>query len=291
MGLGGELFWPNSELQDEVSQNLVVLGTFFDLAGLWAFVRYGWTWENFWLWFLFGCCVFWSFSLFDLILVLTGRFLGVWNFWIFVFSRFVKIEIVFASFLLALGFVCLLLFTGVGRGTERGGVWWVCMCGCLFVLAEWVWLGGWDSRVGHGKWRVRRCCGRKVGGSGVCVRGKMSLSLFSRARMSRSVFVCWLCGRCCLRVFWARARSWLSRSRLRCLFALLFCCFDGLGGSFFLAKTAMLCSVLVCAVIVGLRMCNGAQCLAWRRGCRFLVRISAVLLAEDTPPMRISPST
>ncbi len=35
---------------------------------------------------------------------------------------------------------------------------------------------------------MRRCGVRKMGGPGLCVRGKMSLSLFSRARMSRSVF-------------------------------------------------------------------------------------------------------
>ncbi len=67
--------------------------------------------------------------------------------------------------------------------------------------------------MGHWRGRVRRGGVRKVGGPGVCVRGKMSLSLFSRARMSRSVFVCWLCGMCCLRMCWARARSWLLRSR------------------------------------------------------------------------------
>ena len=51
----------------------------------------------------------------------------------------------------------------------------------------------------------------------------------------------------------------------------------------------VLCSV--CAVIVGWSMCSGAQCLAWRGGCRVLVKISAVLLAEDTPPIRIPAST
>ena len=81
---------------------------------------------------------------------------------------------------------------------------------------------------------------------------------------SRSVLVCW--GVVSRRVSWARERSWLSRSssrsRLRCLFALRFWLLVGLGGSFFLAKTTMLCSVLVWAVMVGLRMCSGAQCLA-----------------------------
>ncbi len=31
-------------------------------------------------------------------------------------------------------------------------------------------------------------------------------------------------------------------------------------------KTTILCSVVVCVMSVGVRMCSGAQCLAWRGG-------------------------
>ena len=43
-----------------------------------------------------------------------------------------------------------------------------------------------------------------------------------------------------------------------------FLLFRRFGWFFFLANTAMLCSV--CIVSIGVRMCSGAQCLAWIGG-------------------------
>ena len=70
-----------------------------------------------------------------------------------------------------------------------------------------------------------------------------------------------------------------------------FCCFVGLGGDFLLAKTAMLWIVFVGGLMLDVRMCKGAQCLACRGGWRALVSISAVLVVEDTPPIRMLFST
>jgi hypothetical protein len=57
-----------------------------------------------------------------------------------------------------------------------------------------------------------------------------------------------------------------------------------------LVKRGMLCRVVVCAENFGFRMCKCSQWLACVGGWRDLVKISAVLLAEDTPPILIRPS-
>ncbi len=54
-----------------------------------------------------------------------------------------------------------------------------------------------------------------------------------------------------------------------------------------LAKTAIVRRVEVVFCIVGLRMCRGAQCFACSGDCSVLVRISAVLFGEETPPILI----
>ena len=85
------------------------------------------------------------------------------------------------------------------------------------------------------------------------------------------------------------------RSCRLCFFALRFCFRASLLSvclwlvfvlsDILVAKTAIVWRVEVVFCIVGLRMCRGAQCFASIGGCSVLVRISAVLLAEETPPI------
>jgi hypothetical protein len=180
-------------LLDDVGQNLVVLGPFFDRARLWNFVWYGCVEEGFWLWFLFGFCIFLSFVRFRLVFVID-RLVFRWSnfFWIFDFSRFLKIEVVFVSLFLAVCFVILLLSTVPWRGSELGGVCDLCGRVCLFLLAGWVRLGGWARHVRHWRWRVCRLVGTSLGGAGLCVRGKRSLSLYICSRSRKPFLVSWL---------------------------------------------------------------------------------------------------
>jgi hypothetical protein len=55
----------------------------------------------------------------------------------------------------------------------------VCVSFCGLSGCDWV-VETVVLDIEGGVWRVRRGGVRKVGGPGVCVRGKMSLSLFSR---------------------------------------------------------------------------------------------------------------
>ena len=60
-------------------------------------------------------------------------------------------------------------------------------------------------------------------------------------------------------------------------------------GKFFnVACVTLLVSRLVVLRTLGVSMWSWEQCLAWRGGCRFLVRMSDVLFSDATPPILIS---
>ncbi len=107
-------------------------------------------------------CLFVIFSFWLIFGICRLEFFGP-NFWIFVFCWFVKTEVVFASLLLAVCCVILLLFTGVRRGSERGVVGVVGECVCLVCLAGWVWLDRGVQRTGGRRNCVPDVCGVVVG--------------------------------------------------------------------------------------------------------------------------------
>ncbi len=112
-----------------------------------------------------------------------------------------------------------------------------------------------------------RCCLGKV--EHVCLQ----LIFFGLVRCFGVRIV--VCGVCCVGL-----QSWLRRL-----------CGGTYGGceknGFNVACVTLLVRRLVWLITLGVRMCSWEQCLAWRGGWRFLVRMSAVLLSDATPPIRM----